>query len=320
MQTKERLSVPLSQQSGFKNEKLFQTIQQNAIDNCGAKWFTRAATSFTKEIFVTCKSANELKGYLSDTNLDKINIVLTEKEYFFTDPLQVLNTAVISSKNNQPIKFIFQSDTQPFLFLLNAGSNLTFKNINLNLSEIKSSSFITTDTSAASNHSNFKMDNCIIENNNSTFFYAAKSSVCDSIIINKTTFKNSKGSIFNLAQETDKKGYYPVEKININNCIFQNNDEEILHLLRTGNDESTMGPQLFFSNNQIISCTNTFSAAALINLHGVQKSFIQNNVFNKSNAEGNLVRYIDEVRATHILKDNNFILSGTLQKNKYVIE
>ncbi len=320
-QAKQRLSSSIIQQNGFENIEIWNRVPDNAVKNCGAKWFVTSSKSLTtRKFFMACKNGNELKELLSERDKQDFNILLTSQEYIFTEPLQVLKNVTISTKNKQPIKFIFQSANQPFLFLLNAGSSLTFKNINLNLSEIKSNSFITTDTSAPSNHANFKMDNCIIENNPSTFFYASKSAVCDSIIITKTTFKNSKGSIFNLAQEADKKGYYPVEKMTISNCLFENNDGEILNILRGGNDESTMGPQLTFTNNQIISCTNNFSAAALITLHGVQKSFFTNNSFTYSNGGKSLIKYIDEVRAMHILRDNKFISSGTVYKNKYVIE
>ncbi len=315
-----RLSRGLTQESGFKTEQLLKSIQQNATTNCGAKWFAKTSFTFTKEVFVACKSSNEIKKYLSDTDNKKVNIILTENEYIFTEPLPVLNNATISSKYKQPIKFIFLVNNSPFLFLLNANSNLTFKNINLNLSEVKSSNFISTDTTSPSNHTNFKMDNCSIENNNSTFFYASKSAVCDSIIISKTTFKNSTGSIFNLAQEADKKGYYSVEKMSINNCFFDNNDGEILNIIRTGNDESTMGPQLFFTSNQIVSCSNNYSESALITLHGVQKSFVKNNTFTNSNGGKSLIKYTDEVRAVHVLQNNKSISSGTIQKNKNIIE
>ncbi len=317
---KQRLSLPLSQQSGFKNEKLLQSIQQNAINNCGAKWFEKTFTSTEKEIFVTCKSANELKAYLSAVGNKKVNIILTENEYSFTESLPVLNNVSISTKNKESIKFIFQSTNQPFLFLLNASSNLSFKNINLNLSEVKSKSFICTDTSAPSNHLNFKMDNCKVENYQGTFLYASKSAVCDSMIINETTFNNGKGSIFNLAQETDKKGYYAVEKMKINKCIFSNNDGEILNVVRSGTDESTMGPKIIFENNEVSSCTNNSSAKGLISLHGVQQSLIQNNLFTNCNSNKILIEYTDEVRASHLLGTNQLTNSGQVIKNKYVRE
>lgn len=318
---KQRLLFPLSQQSGFENEKLLQSIQQNAANNCGAKWFATSPKSLPTKAFVTaCKNGNELKELLKQTNQQEPNILLTANEYIFTEPLQVLNNATISTKNKQPIKFIFQSNTQPVLFIVNGGNSLSFKNINLDLTGVKSLSFIATDTSAPSNHINFKMNNCIIENNNSTFFYACKSAVCDSIIISKTTFKNSKGTLFNLAQETDKKGYYPVEKMKITKCIFSDNDGEVLNVVRSGTDESTMGPKIIFENNEVSSCTNNSSAKGLISLHGVQQSLIQNNRFTNCNSNKILIEYTDEVRAAHLLRTNQITKSGQVVKNKYVKE
>ena len=314
-----RLSAPIRQRFVFDKTVLKKAVQ-NAGDSCGAKWFKPATENQAKHTIVTCKTGDQLQKFLSNHNEEEMNIVLSESEYTFSDPVSVFNNAIISSRNKKPIKFIFQAAVQPFLFLIKAGGSLNFKNIHLDLAAVKSLNFIATDTAAPSNHLNFGLINCVLQNSNSTLFYASKSAVCDSIIINEATFNNCNGTLFNLAQETDKKGYYPVEKMKISKCIFNNNAGEILHITRTGNDESTMGPKIIFENNELNSCTNSLSAAALITLWGVQKSLIQNNIFNKNNSDKILIEYKDEVRAIHLLKNNKFISSGTILKNKYVTE
>jgi hypothetical protein len=52
---------------------------------------------------------------------------------------------------------------------------------------------------------------------------------------------------------------------------MENKDGEILNIIRTDNDESNMGPTLYFTNNQIISYANNFSAAARITLKWSKK-------------------------------------------------
>ena len=72
-----------------------------------------------------------------------------------------------------------------------------------------------------------------------------------SIKIKNCSFINNVGDVFKFIEETDNKGYYGVEKLKITNCTFTGNKGQILGMLRSGRDESTMGPLLIFSNNNL---------------------------------------------------------------------
>jgi poly(beta-D-mannuronate) lyase len=163
------------------------------------------------------------------------------------------------------------------------------------------------------------MKDCIISNLEGTFYSAAKSNVSDSIIIRRTSFSNGKGTIFNFSSETDKKGYYNVEKLIISNNSFNNHSGQILTMLRGGNDESTMGPNLLFTFNTLTNC-NTVNSEAVIYNYGTQVSLFENNQFTNCNSDKTLLQFEDAVRAKHLLSNNVLKRSGKIITNKYVVE
>ena len=164
------------------------------------------------------------------------------------------------------------------------------------------------------------MKNVSVKNfsNCENIFYACKSTLADSIIIQDCIFNNIRNG-FVLSDEKDNKGYYNVEKIRVTNNQFINGDGVLLDLYRGGSDESTLGPNLAFSANTINNYNST-NNDALIQLTGVQKTRITGNVFKNSNASKPLIIYKDNVRASHYLSHNTFIHSGSLLKNNFVTE
>lgn len=315
---KGRLLQNLSPQPGFTNLKQLQYVLNNATAACGAKWYnTKKYQQAEKQVIAVCKNAEEIIQLLDKTNATKLIISLTEKEYTFNSPLNISKDVSITGKSKQTIKFSFPATGAQHFIQLKAGYTLSLKNLNLDLSGVMANNFITTDTSGNSHHNNFSLNNCIISNSNGTFFRAAVSSVADSIVINNNSFTNGNGDLFMFAEETDKKGYYNVEQLKITNNQISNRNGRLLSMIRTGNDESTMGPLLLFSNNKITNCS-TEKEEALISLYGTQRSFIEKNSFTKSNEGKILIQYTDKVRAVHILDKNKITGSGKIESNKFV--
>ncbi|HAL94386.1 MAG TPA: hypothetical protein DCP55_00035, partial [Chitinophagaceae bacterium] len=155
-----------------------------------------------------------------------------------------------------------------------------------------------------------------IENTNSIFFNAALSSVCDSIIVRNCLFNEGTATLFNLQEEKDNKGYYNVEKFIVEGSTFNNRKGTLISVLRSGKDESTLGPRFSFVNNQIKDCTS--NSTSLLELRGVQFTQVNNNTFTNCNETGTLIEYVDWVRAWHSLKNNSLIKSGNIKTNQYV--
>jgi hypothetical protein len=122
--------------------------------------------------------------------------------------------------------------------------------------------------------------------------------------------------LFDLYNEDDRKGYYNVERMKIINNTISNYTGTLLALLRSGKDESTLGPLVQILNNKFTNIKA--DSKALILLNGIQQTFIENNKFNNCNPASKTIEYKDEVRAAHFLSKNIFEQSGSIIKNEYV--
>lgn len=315
-----RLSAPLKASPGFSDANMLASIEKNAYADCGAKWFdAKKLQASVKPIKKDCKNADEIVALFSSNQHAPVVINLTGSEYTFGTPLNFSSSATFMSSQRQPVTFSTNQPGDPFLFQLIAGNSLHFKNLDINFREFKGTTFIATDTSGSSRHANIKVENCTISNLNGTFISASKTSVSDSIVIRNSSFSNGNGLLFNFTAETDKKGYYNVEKLTISNSVFKNHTGQMLTMLRGGNDESTLGPNLYLANNQITNC-NSKNGEAFIHLFGTQVSLIENNQFTNCNSGKVLISYEDAVKAKHRLQHNAITGSGKVVINKYVTE
>ena len=203
---------------------------------------------------VDCKTMAEIQSQLKNQE-HNIIVHLTGTQYYFDQPLNIGKNIILTS-DNKSIQLISADEKKslPFAIQLLGGSQLNFRNIKLNLNKLNVTVFIVTDTAGPSDHVNFGMNNVSVENLNSRkgfFFYASKSSMADSVIVTNSIFRNNVASLFDFTSEVEKKGICTVERMNISNNRFENQQGTLLDMLRNGVDESTLGPLLIFSNNQV---------------------------------------------------------------------
>lgn len=312
-ESKSRLKNGFSPTPGFADAKRFLAIEANTKKNCGANWFINKKQNSTT-VTVSCATAASVTALLAKNNNAKLIINLSAASYDFAQPLLINNDVTFTSKQKQPVTFTYSAPS--FLIQVRAGNTLAFKNIQLDLTGV--TDFITTDTSGSSNHSSFTFSNAQFSHAQGVFFTAAMSSVADSIIIDRSAFSHCKGKLFSFIAETTNKGYYNVEILRIRNNRFINCSGGLLDMLRGGNDESTLGPDLTFSDNLVENCT-TASEESLIHLFGTQLTTIENNVFTNSNTGKSIIHYEDLVRSVHLLRNNKITGSGRIIENKFVI-
>jgi poly(beta-D-mannuronate) lyase len=300
---------------GFADANTFLKVKANAYNNCGAKWFEKINVVVNKKpVKVNCENTAALKMQLAKKYAAPLVINLTGSTYTLNEPITILGNVSITS--NKKSVNILSDKSLDNLFEIKGGSTLSLINVNFNLSGLHANNFITSDLNGSSGHSNFTIKGSSIKNVNGTFFNAAKETVLDSMIITNNSFSGIKGTILNFANETGK-GLYDVEQLKIKDNHFTNNSGQILKMLRIGNDESTMGPLLIFKKNNVENCN---SSKPLIDLFGTQLSFIEENHFAKSNTNGILINYEDNVRAVHLLENNAIINSGKIVSDKFVTE
>jgi len=312
--TKTKLNKQLSLVSGYEEKGNYNTVLENAYTNCGAKWYSSKRNSEV-EVNVNCKNTQEIMSVLEKYKKGKLTIHLTGNNYEFSEsiPLEASVTFTNSDLKNINFKSLVNLD---FLFEIRGNYSLELRNLNLDLTSLKVKKFITSDTSGTCNHSNLQIQNCFINNLNGTFFNAAKSSLLDSIIAKNNLWSKGSGPIFYLYDEADKKGYYNVEKMKLSNNSISNHKGSLVSIIRSGKDESTIGPLVEIDNNKFKNIED--SKTPLILLYGVQQSFIRNNIFNNCNPSQKIIEYKDEVRAAHILSKNILAQSGTISENEYV--
>jgi poly(beta-D-mannuronate) lyase len=171
----------------------------------------------------------------------QLTIHLTSNTYSFASSIALREDVTFKSNLKSPIQFNSNNELD-FVFEIKGNQSLHLKDLQLNLNSLKAKVFITSDTSATSNHSNFTMEHCSVSNFNGTFLKASKTSLLDSIIISNSNWSNNKGTILNLYDEKDNKGYYNVENMSIANNTISNHTGPLLSILRSGKDESTLGP------------------------------------------------------------------------------
>jgi len=317
-QSKGRITSALTSYQGFHGAELYLRIKRNAYNNCGAKWWKNSTDLFKKPMVINVPDFDALAKELAIKRDVPIVLRLTGNRYPIMSTLAIDGNVTITTDK----KIVeFSSVMLGYFFLMKGGASLTLDNFFGRGEGLGVDYFISTDTSGSSNHSNFTVKNSSMEDLGDVFFNAAKSSVLDSIIVSNSRFSYfsyKKGVLFDLSNETDKKGYYSVEKISFANNSFENNKVQLLSLLRGGNDESTMGPLLSFTNNKITNCNS--KEVPLIKLYGTQQSSITNNTFSNSNDGNVLIKYEDAVRAAHTLNNNSITKSGKIETNKYVTE
>ena len=310
-----KLNSSLSKGPGYEAKGNLNRVLENAYTNCGAKWY-----AFKKDIenivSVDCNSEQEITAALEKYKNTRLSIHLTNNNYTFPSKIQIKQNVIFTSQNSKVITFKSLVDLSS-LFVINGSYSLEFKNLNLALQSLNAKSFVISDPSGSPNHSSFTMKNCIINSYNGVFFTASKSSLLDSILISNCSFTNGKGLIFNLYNEDDKKGYYNVENMRIANNAISNHAGSIIAILRSGKDESTLGPLVQIVDNKFTSIKDVSNTLVLLN--GVQKSIIQNNIFNNCNPTNKIIEYKDEVRAAHIILKNTFEKSGGVIKNEFVV-
>ncbi len=314
---KQRLGLELSNSIGFGKYNLpksLSVIQQTT----GITWKEDIKPT-TKTVEIQCTNTKQLLAALADSinYKKKINIALTGIIYELNAPIKIYNQVSFTT-NKKEIKFI--TEAQEAVFIIQGNASLNFTNANIDGSFIKATNFVSSPTNGSVHHYKFSFVNSSFGfydvANNSSFFRAVKGSYADSLVFKNSTFSESKINILSAEEETDKKGYYSAENIKFSNNKFINNKGAIINIARTGNDESTLGPRLWFNNNTI---ENTIADKPLIELYGVQYSNFDSNIFINSNNEKQLIVYTDIVRAIHLQTKNKFTKSGLIKENEFGI-
>ncbi len=317
----QRLQRQLPARPGFGDTGLVQQLQANAFTQTGAGWLARQPQKkIAAPVSVTCRSAEEVHQQLAKGI--PLVIRLSNTSYDLDKPFLITSPVIFTGNKKATIRF--SSAAIPAIFTIAGDGHLTLNNLVIDGKGVRAESFIASDSKGSSLHYGLEVNNCSIsglnrENGCQHLFYAYKSMLADKVQVRNSSFTNNAVDGIIMNEEKDDKGYYNAEKIYITNNTFSNMQGILLQVYRGGNDESTLGPQLFFTGNRINDCRTTDNKP-LLDFTGVQITNIFANDFRGANPSATLVSYKDIVRARHYFEKNSLAGSGNLAKNEFVIE
>ena len=314
----ERKDLVLRNKPGFSSTSLIASLKTLDKQSTGPNWFKPQSNSISL-LKIDCPDAASLIKLIKQYPDTKLSIHLTGKIYQLDAPISIHQQLELTSQEKTPIQFAIAGTGNNFAFQIMSGTSLKLKNLSLDLSHMNANSFIATDSSGGVKHIGFGMQQTIISNSHTVFFDATKTSVADSIIITKSKFEQGSGILFKMNQELGKKGYYNVEQLTITNNQFKDYKGQVLDLIRTGNDESTMGPIVKITHNIFNNLQSIETDKPMIHFAGVQKTLLANNRFFNCYTSKVMILYKDEVKAAHRIKNNTVTNSGKIQTNKFLV-
>jgi poly(beta-D-mannuronate) lyase len=104
-----------------------------------------------------------------------------------------------------------------------------------------------------------------------------KGTLADRIALRRLVVEDVSGMVLSAHAETDDRGTYNAERIDIADSQFHRIGGAVVDLYRGGSDESTFGPVLTLTGSRFEQVGNTGEAS--LRLHGVQRAVLHDNQF-----------------------------------------
>ena len=245
----------------------------------GTTWFSNIVEA-KDPVTHTVIKAEELQSKINEaTNGDIISLA---KGLYNLDKSLIINkTITIQSQGSDKAQLVFSGAPDTSLFSLQPKGKLTVNNLVLkgNTSNFAFASL----KENMSNHFGLTVSNSEISDFNYVL-KAYKESFAERITFESTAISNCENGI-ELSEETNDKGDYNTEYLNINNCNFNNVNANVIDYYRGGYDESTIGGNLLVTNSTFTSCGAKEKNQILLNHRGIVNVNITKNTFKNNNVQ-----------------------------------
>ncbi|MDO6444473.1 polysaccharide lyase 6 family protein [Colwellia sp. 1_MG-2023] len=262
-----------------------KTIQPIAKSATGPSWYAKNVeeTAFDsgKEIHVNGNGDDLFDAVVAAEDGDVI--VLAKGKYNVRKMLSVAKTLTVKAVNNSDAVITFERGT---LFEIADGGSLKVENLmidGVNSPDSAGNTLVRTQKWGMTQNYRFVMLNNVVKNLdiNHSFhlFESGKGAFANLIEFKGNTFTNITGDLLRLDKEIEDLGIYNAEYVALADNKFENVSGALVKLYRGGTDESTFGPHLTMSNNQLtaIGEGKRNKTKASLFLHGVQVTNINNN-------------------------------------------
>ncbi|WP_179334198.1 chondroitinase-B domain-containing protein [Winogradskyella costae] len=258
-------SIGAAVQGEFKNINILDKTKY------GADWFSNEVEAKEAKTHIVSNSTELIAKLKEADNGDVLQ--LNDGSYQLSKSLIINKSITIQSNGNSEILYTGSAETAALE--LHPYGALILKNIKLK----------GTDTQYAfaslkenmSNH--FGLE--VIDSEISNFNYALKvykQSYSEEITFKNTAISNCENGI-ELSEETNDRGDYNTEYLNIINCKFSNVHKNVIDYYRGGYDESTIGGNLLVSNSTFNNCGAKEENKRLLNHNGIVNVNITENTF-----------------------------------------
>ncbi len=245
----------------------------------GTSWFSNEVEE--KEAVTHAVSKVEELQSKIDVARDGDIITLAKGDYNVVKPLVINKTLTFQSQGNEKAQLIYSGSANTPLFSLYPYGKLTVDNIvlkgnntNYTFASLKEN---------MSNHFGLTVLNSVVSDFNYVL-KAYKETFAERITFENTSFSDCENGI-ELSEETNDKGDYNTEYLTINNCNFNNVQQNVVDYYRGGYDESTIGGNLLVSNSTFTNCGAKEKNKTLLNHRGIINVNITKNTFKNNSVQ-----------------------------------
>ncbi|GAA0854720.1 polysaccharide lyase 6 family protein [Aliiglaciecola litoralis] len=215
-------------------------------------------------------------------------LVLASGQYDMPKLIKVDKTLTIRALDKGQAKLTFERSA---LFEIHDGGNLKLDGLTIsgeNSPDAAGNSVVRTQKWGMVDNYRFDVSNSNIVdldiNHSFHFFVTGKGAFADQISITDTSFNQVTGDILRLNSEIEDLGIYNAEYVTLTGNSFVDVDGAVVQLYRGGTDESTFGPHLLMTNNELhnVGHGKRNKSNASVYLHGVQVTKYEHNDMLKS--------------------------------------
>jgi len=276
--------------------------------NYGADWYSNEVEVRDPKTH-SVSNASELVAKLKDAENGDI-LELNAEVFKISESLIIDKTITIQSKGNTEI--VYEGAANTPAFSLTPYGKLTVKNIKL-IGNTSNYAFASLKENM-SNH--FGLE--VIDSEISNFNYALrvyKQAFSEEITFKNTTIADCENGI-ELSEETNDRGDYNTEYLTIDNCTFNNVEQNVVDYYRGGYDESTIGGNLLITNSTFINSGSEEKNQRLLNHNGIVNVNINNNTF-----KNNKVKFVSILwgAKNNVESNNTLINSGQIKTEENLV-
>lgn len=271
--------------SALANKGVSRDLTPTKKQDTGPKWYTKPIAVIPFAQGKQHHVANEDGALLNAIKLanDGDVLVLSNTHHVVKQTLSIDKVLTIQGQANTKLTF-----ERPTLFVIEDGGSLQLQKLLITGEDAPDSAgnvLIRNTRMPTNTNYRLHLDQVTITdldvNHSFHVFDSGYRAFADHIKITNSRFTNITGDILRLNKEQDDLGIYNAEYVTLTDNHFTQIQGTLMNVYRGGTDESTFGPHILLTNNDIteVGQGKRNKSKAVFTLHGVQVTNIEQNSF-----------------------------------------